>query len=136
MMRMTEAGHHLALRVHRRLIETVSALRVHNAVVGPVADDHRAPDVLRRAFGRVVAKLPRRILEVARSEEPIERWGRLAGRGVELKGDVGGLAATLRVFAHAAPGRALLVTEFYYDELKEELEPGFRSVAASFQFRG
>jgi len=76
------------------------------------------------------------ILEVTRSEEPFDRWGRFAGHGVELKGDVGGLAATLRVFAHAAPGRALLVTEFYYDELKDELEPGFRGVAASFQLRG
>jgi hypothetical protein len=76
------------------------------------------------------------ILETARSEETFESWGRLAGRGVELKGDVGGLAATLRIFAHAAPGRALLVTEFYYDELADELEPGFRRVASSFELRG
>jgi hypothetical protein len=75
------------------------------------------------------------ILETLRSETAFPRWGRLEGTGLELKGDVAGLPATLRVFAHAADGRALLITEFLYDELKDELEPAFRSVAASFEFR-
>ena len=70
MMRMTEASHHLAFRVHGRLIQTIGALRVHDAVVRPIAHDHRTPNLLCHAFGRVIAELASRILEIPRADDP------------------------------------------------------------------
>ena len=75
------------------------------------------------------------VLTEITSEDSFKRWGSLSGRGLVLRGTDRGLDATLRVFAHQRAGEALLVTEFWYDELEPRLAPGFGRVAQTFAFR-
>ena len=75
------------------------------------------------------------VLTVVDREEPFGRWGELKGRGLELTGGERGLPATLRIFVHARDDQALLVTEFWYDEVRPRLAPGFARVAETFRFR-
>ncbi len=76
----------------------------------------------------------RRLLESVGDERSFTRWGAHTGAGREVRGEVGGLAATVRVFCRVHKGRALLVTEYRYDELAEKVQPGFLTLANSFEF--
>ncbi len=76
------------------------------------------------------------VLEELLAEETFARWGSQKGSGRALRGKVGGLEANLRVFARVSGDRALLVTEFFFEELRERLESDYLRIAASFAFRG
>src|SRR5437773_10107015 len=117
---MAESREHVALRVDRRLIETIRALRIDDAIVAAVANEHRRLDLVRPALERVIAQLPSRIGEIARADDPpdsilnrrivVEQIGteieRSGGHGDRLDARLTARRAGGAPSAHAHPGDA------------------------------
>ncbi|MCZ6596342.1 MAG: hypothetical protein O7B99_01750 [Planctomycetota bacterium] len=99
-------------------------------MVVTILDGESDPDDVVEAAGQDM----RGLLSAVDEEESFERWGRYSGAGLELKGLESNLAASLRIFCTVEAGRTLIITEFAYDELRDETQPGFRVIASSFEF--
>src|SRR5580698_11101949 len=67
---MARAFHHFAFRIHRRLIQPESSLRVHNAVILAIADQHWAFDAIGSTLHVVFRELLPGVRQIARSDDP------------------------------------------------------------------